>query len=198
MTEPGRQKNEIRREALQKRMQLAQAPWQHKSEQVSRNFIESPYYQQADFIHCFVSINKRKEIDTRPLIKRMLLDGKKVVVPVTDFAENKLIHSRIFNETEWVSNKWGIEEPGDIHEIDIALIDTVIVPMLAADFAGNRIGYGKGFYDRFLGNTSAVKTGFVFHDFIFPNIPAEEFDIKMDMLITEKGIFKCNNNRLQA
>lgn len=198
MTAARRQKNKVRQAALQKRMQISLTQWQVKSERIIRNFIESPHYQQAGFIHCFVSINKRKEINTHPLIRRMLQDGKKVAVPVTDFADNKLIHSRIFDETEWVSNKWGIEEPGNIHEIDINAIDVVIVPMLAADFAGNRIGYGKGFYDRFLTNTSAVKAGFVFHDFIFSNIPAEEFDIKMDMLISEKGIFKCNNGRKQA
>jgi 5-formyltetrahydrofolate cyclo-ligase len=60
--------------------------------------------------------------------------------------------------------------------------------MAAADKRGNRLGYGKGFYDRFLLQTTALKVGFVFDEFLFDEIPVEEFDVKLDVIITEEEL----------
>lgn len=64
----------------------------------------------------------------------------------------------------------------------------IIIPMAAADRSGNRLGYGKGFYDRFLSESNAFKAGLVFSDFIFSEIPTESFDEKLDAIITENEV----------
>lgn len=179
---------ELRSKVLTERMQISEVEWQVKSEKICDYFLESEFYKKAHFIHCFVSINDRNEVNTWKLISTMMTEGKKVVVPVTNFSDTSLLHSEITSMDSLVPNKWGIHEPQKIKEVDIKKLDIVVVPMAAADNKGNRLGYGKGFYDRFLTATNAHKTGFVFDEFIFEEIPAEDFDIKMDVLISEKGI----------
>ncbi|HAW79119.1 MAG TPA: hypothetical protein DCX27_05000 [Balneola sp.] len=75
-------------------------------------------------------------------------------------------------------------------------IDIIIVPLLAADLHFNRLGYGKGFYDRFLENEKAIKVGVLFSEFILEEIPVEDFDEKLDILISEKKTLRRNNRNL--
>lgn len=182
------QKNELRNEVISKRLQLPEKEWHAKSDQINRVFLQSDLYSHAGFIHTYISINERKEVNTHFLISRMLSGEKKVAVPVTNFQENTLVHTRLLSLSDATPNKWGIPEPEIIHTIDIQELDLIIVPMAAADKKGNRLGYGKGFYDRFLSNTRATKVGLVFNDYIFEEIPAQDFDIKMDVVISEKDI----------
>jgi 5-formyltetrahydrofolate cyclo-ligase len=72
----------------------------------------------------------------------------------------------------------------------------IIVPLLAADKNFNRLGYGKGFYDRFLEKEEATRVGLLFDEFIFDSIPVEDFDEKLDILISEKRLLSRNNSEL--
>ncbi|MEX0609080.1 MAG: 5-formyltetrahydrofolate cyclo-ligase [Balneolaceae bacterium] len=188
MKSPEQRKRELRKKVLSERQQISEDIWREKSEKICTLFLESEQYQQADFIHCYVSMNNRNEVNTWNLIREMLAGNKKVAVPVTNFSETSLIHSTINSTEELSPNKWGIYEPEEIETVDIQKLDAVIIPMAAADRKGNRLGYGKGFYDRFLSQTEALKIGFVFSEFIFEEIPAADFDKKMDVLISEKGV----------
>lgn len=183
-----KKKWELRSKVLSDRNSISEVEWQVKSEQISAHFLESDFYKNAGVVHSFVSINDRNEVNTWKLIAKMLEEGKKVVVPVTDFSDTSLLHTEITSMDNLTPNKWGIFEPPVINKVDPQELDVVIIPMAAADKKGNRLGYGKGFYDRFLSNTNALKVGFIFNDFIFDEIPAENFDIKMDVLISERGL----------
>lgn len=180
---------ELRSKVLSQRMNISEADWKEKSEKIREHFMKSDFYHNARFIHCFVSMNQRREVDTKNLISRMLEEGKKVAVPVTNFLDTSLSHTEIGTVEGMKPNKWGVPEPEMKNEINIDQLDVVVVPMAAADKKGNRLGYGKGFYDRFLSKTKALKVGFIFYDFIYDEMPAESFDIKMDVLISERGLF---------
>ncbi len=81
-----------------------------------------------------------------------------------------------------------MREPIKVKEIEISQIDLILVPMAAADRTGNRLGYGKGFYDRFLNKANAMKVGLVFSEFLYDEIPTESFDEKLDIIVTDKEV----------
>ena len=186
-------KNELRKKVQSERMELPVDEWLEKSDQICEHLLQSEFYSKAGFIHCYISMDERKEVNTHHFIERALQDSKQVAVPVTDFEKQSLSHVQIERDSAMKKNKWGVSEPVEKREADISALDLIVIPMAAADKKGNRLGYGKGFYDRFLIHTSAVKVGLIFQDFIFDEIPAEKFDIKMDIIISEKGIISCNN-----
>lgn len=89
---------------------------------------------------------------------------------------------------------FGVMEPVGVRISDYSLIDLIIIPALAVDMSGYRMGYGRGFYDRFLANLPPTCTKIVpiASELIFDNIPCESHDKKVDYLITEKGITEIN------
>ena len=104
---------------------------------------------------------------------------KKIYLPVIQ--GDSLIVKQFTNESELEADKrLGIPEPQKGHEISPETIDLILVPGMAFDLNGNRLGRGKGFYDRFLPNTKAHKIGICFKFQIVERVPTEEFDVKMD------------------
>ena len=182
------QKQTLRKRVLEKRNQIPEGSWLDASKRIIRSLMDTDIYQQAKVIHTYISMNSRREVSTDILIEEMFARSKRVVVPVTDFKTNTLSHTEINSATELKENKWGVKEPKDQEEFDISELDMVIIPMAAADRNGNRLGYGQGFYDRFLSKTEAKKIGLVFSNFLFDTIPVEEFDKKLDVIITEEEV----------
>lgn len=182
------QKQELRETVLQKRKQYTEEEWCSKSKKIIAKLLKSDAYKIADTVHSYVSMNDRREVWTDPFIEQILKDQKKAVVPVVNFSDDTLSHSLIHSLDELEMNDWGVREPKRIDPISISELNMIVIPMAAADKQGNRLGYGKGFYDRFLEQTSATKIGLTFHDFLFDEIPVEEFDIKLDTIITEEEV----------
>lgn len=182
------QKILLRKQLLSKRSLIRKEDWIERSRLIKNQFLKSPEYQKASFVHCFVSMNEKNEVDTHSLLREMLNQGKKVVVPLTDFKENTLSHSSLETFDNLIENKWGVLEPGKLNPAP-EILDIILVPLLGADKHGNRLGYGKGFYDKFLEQSDALKIGLVFKDFILKKIPIEPFDQPLDGLISEEGIF---------
>jgi 5-formyltetrahydrofolate cyclo-ligase len=181
-------KKELRRECVAKRQALTLDEWSQKSEEVIKNVIGSKEFEEAQIIHCFVSMNDRMEVNTHPFIQKAIEKGKTVVVPVTNFSTDTLSHSKVISLASLHENKWGVLEPSEIEPISTGELDLILVPLLAADQKGNRLGYGKGFYDQFLSNTDAKAFGLIFEDFILKEIPTESFDQKLNGLFSEKGL----------
>lgn len=182
------EKSNLRKEIIQKRNQMGVEFWAEKSGMISSHLFASPEYQRSQVLHSFISMNHRFEPDTSMILERALKDGKKVVVPVTNFADSTLSHTLLKSTSNLKVNKWGVSEPTVIEPVSAELADLILVPLLAADRYGNRLGYGKGFYDSFLSTTSAYKLGVVFDEFIIDKVPVEAFDIKLNGLISETGL----------
>jgi|AntRauTorcE11897_2_1112592.scaffolds.fasta_scaffold01563_5 5-formyltetrahydrofolate cyclo-ligase len=181
-------KQDLRAQVFPKREDYSREKWERRSEQIIASFLSLEEYKRAQTVHTYVSMKDRREVNTDLLIAKLLQDEKRVVVPIVNFSENKLSHSEIHSLEDLESNQWGVREPKTPKLIDVSELDIIVVPMAAADKRGNRLGYGKGFYDRFLLQTTALKVGFVFDEFLFDEIPVEEFDVKLDVIITEEEL----------
>ena len=119
------------------------------------------------------------------MISELLLIRKKVIVPIMN--SDELTHSELTSIEEISTNQWGIMEPKTKILTDLDDIDIILVPLLALDKKGNRLGYGKGYYDKFLTSSKSLKIGLVFEDFVYDTIPYENHDVKLDGFVTERG-----------
>ncbi|CAL2093902.1 5-formyltetrahydrofolate cyclo-ligase [Tenacibaculum sp. 190524A02b] len=142
-------KKELRKLYKQKRTNLA-------SEEI-KQLEENIYHQIQDLnltgiqnIHLFLPIVRQKEINTYPIINFLQQKGKTVIISKSDFSNNTLTHYILDKKTQLKENEYGIPEPINATEIAVTNIDMVFVPLLISDKNNYRVGYGKGFYDRFL------------------------------------------------
>lgn len=144
---------------------------------------------------CYVSFGN--EVYTHQLIKKWMGEGKQVSVPciVNNIKEQRNMHAiKINSFDELKTNKYGILEPTlmDCNIVYPEMLDVVIVPGIAFDIYKNRMGFGAGYYDRFLSNVSGEckKIGICFDFQVLDKIPYEEHDVPLDMLVTENRIIK--------
>ncbi len=145
----------------------------------------------AETVHCFMSIKENREVDTEPIIQWLIKLNKRVVIPKSIKESRSLVHYEFHNQDQLEVNEWGIPEPTGGEQVVVEDLDLVLVPMVAADIKKNRLGYGLGFYDRFLSGISALKVGLLFENCLRKQpIPVNSFDVTLDYLITEKGIYK--------
>jgi 5-formyltetrahydrofolate cyclo-ligase len=153
-------KAELRRQFLSRRRALTSDDVAHRSESIAHHVFQlTPLIRQlstpdAGVIHIFLPIIHQNEVNTWPIIQRFWQDypAVRLATSITDTASNQLSHYLLTPETKLVENRWGIPEPqpDERFRIDSSQISTVLVPLLVFDRHGDRVGYGKGYYDRFL------------------------------------------------
>lgn len=146
------------------------------------------------WVHTYLAMHASNEIDTSPML-RYLEDQHPDVrfcVPVTDFSQNQLINVAWHWQTAVTHNRYGIPEPVVKEPVDPLNIDVVFVPLLAFDTLGFRVGYGKGFYDRFLQQcrTDVVKIGFSYFAPVQRIVDTQYFDIPLSYCITPERIYE--------
>jgi 5-formyltetrahydrofolate cyclo-ligase len=143
------------------------------------------------FYHVFLSIEELKEINTDFILSILSGKDKHIVVSKCDFKTGLLTNFLLTDNTKIVKNSWNIPEPVDGIEISNDKLDVVFVPLLAFDKQGNRIGYGKGFYDKFLASCKpeTIKIGLSFFEAeeLIDNI--HENDVGLDYCVTPKKIY---------
>ena len=134
------------------------------------------------------------EPDTRLIIEHCWNYGKKIAVPVVLPDTFDLFHSEIKSFDDLVSGMHGTQEPSPERRIKInpESFDLVIVPGVAFDRQGGRLGHGKGYYDRFLELTSAFRLGFTFDCQLLETVPTELHDVPMNAILSESGIVETN------
>ena len=142
------------------------------------------------YYHLFLTIEEQKEINTEYILQILAGKDKEIVISKCDFATLGMTHFLLTDNTKIKKNSYNVPEPVDGLEVPDAKIDVVFVPLLACDKQGNRVGYGKGFYDNFLSKCKleTIKIGLSF----FP--PEEkiedvsENDVKLDFCVTPEGV----------
>lgn len=182
----------LRREMLDKLSKMDEKKHKKYSQIIVNRFINSSFYKEAKTIMSFVSFGH--EINTHDLIKNSLLQGKKILVPITIPEKRELKVSQLKDFDELELGHYNILTPKDeyIRLRDPLDIDLIIVPGLAFDKKGFRVGYGGGYYDRFLAQLPQVtKISLAFHMQTLPQLPRENFDIPVDYIYTERGIIEC-------
>ena len=140
--------------------------------------------------HLFMTAEKKKEIDTSYLLSVLQGKDKQPVVPKI-VNDHELEHCLLTDQTTLKLNRWGIPEPLSGISVSPQQIEVVFVPLLAFDREGHRVGYGKGYYDRFLGECpkSILKVGLSFFDPISKIVDINTNDIALDYAITPKKIY---------
>ena len=181
-------KNQIKEAILEKRNSLTKEEILEKSKKIEENFFNTEQYRKSKTIMFFVSFGS--EANTHEMIRNSL--GKKNVV-IPKVLEHEIEPSIIIDFDNLVSSgKFGILEPIEPMKIAYKNIDLVIVPGIAFDSDGHRIGYGFGYYDKFLKKVpKAVKIGLCFDFQIVEKIPREEHDVAVDFIVTEKRVIEC-------
>lgn len=183
-----KEKEKQRRRYLRIRRSIPADEYEQYSERIIGRLREWSPFKQAEKIHCYVSLNERGEVNTSDLIREMDKGAKQVIVPVTDFDTGTLKHIELTGFEDLRPNRWGVPEPETGREVSPGELDLVIVPMVAGDLQRNRLGYGKGFYDRFLSEVECPAAGLVFERCLADELPVEPFDVRLDVLITEERI----------
>lgn len=184
-------KNEIRKKFKEKRRAMEKSEVSEKSRCACEVFLKSEMYKNAKILMLYMPLGN--ETDTTEIIKRAFADEKKLIFPVTDERTGVITPCYATTETEFKEGAFSVNEPCDANVAEPLDIDTVIVPGIAFDKSGGRIGFGKGCYDGFLNKTKAVKIGFCYELQLCDKIPGKEYDIKMDCIITENRIIMCKN-----
>jgi|AntRauTorcE11897_2_1112592.scaffolds.fasta_scaffold06080_2 5-formyltetrahydrofolate cyclo-ligase len=183
-------KHELRKKLLERRSSIPEGEYLQKSSQICERLSELEVFKQTQTIHCYVSMNDRREVNTHPLLKQMLASDKKVVLPITQTETGILRHVYLEKFEALNKNKWGVLEPVNGEEAVIEKLSLVIVPMVGGDNQKNRIGYGKGFYDRFLKQVDCPTVGLLFNECLVQKIPVEPFDVSLGKIITEDQIIE--------
>lgn len=184
----------LRQEILTKRSLLTEEDIKEYSNKITNTLFEMDEYKNAKRIMCFVS--NGSEVETHPIIEQAILDGKSIVVPITVSKTKELLVSDVFNLSELEVGFYNIEVPKKefVRLVDPRTIDLVLVPGVALAKDGYRVGYGGGYYDRFLVklDKSVPKIALGFDLQVVDEVPTEDFDIPVDLILTEKGIINCS------
>lgn len=182
-------KKEIREKNKSARLQICQAAAEEKSSAAAKAFLASEMYKKAQRIMLYMPIGN--EMNTADIIKAVFADGKEAVFPVTEKDSGIITPYYAAADTVFKKGSFSVEEPQGTAAADISKLDIVLVPGIAFDKNGARIGFGKGCYDMFFKGLDTIKVGVCYDFQLRDKIPAEEHDIKMDFLLTESGLKRC-------
>lgn len=170
--------------------------WSQLSDKVFRRLICYEPLQQATVVHCYLSVESEREVDTRPVLSWLLGAGKRVCVPVV--VGKQMVSVCYDDRMTMVAGKFGVPEPEKKTRVDESQIELVLVPLLAADRSGNRLGYGKGYYDRFFNRLALeekifpIKVGLAFDFQLVEEVPIfktdNHEDVPLDAIVTEKNL----------
>lgn len=161
-----------------------------KSLAAANLLFQQPEYKKAEIVMTFLSLSS--EVDTTPICLRGWKDRKRILAPKVSWDQRRMLPIQLNSLSDAVasSNTLGLREPADGVIIPVADIDLVIVPGLAFDPMGNRLGRGRGFFDRFLAHKDyrAVSCALAFEEQFVDHVPVGPSDIPVDILVTDKHV----------
>ena len=184
-------KAQLRKIYLARQKNLSPAERNEKSRAVAEHFFRFFSLTEIKYLHCFVPIEKYKEIET-PLIFGKIwreFPETETLVPRVNFRTGEIENLKYSRVTELVENVWQIAEPGGSELIAAEKIDMVLVPLLCCDRRGFRVGYGKGFYDKFLSRCrpDCLKIGLSYFEPIEIIADINNYDVKLDYCVTPEN-----------
>lgn len=182
-------KSELRKKYKSLRDSFSVNEIEEKSLAIANHLVKMDLWSKTYF-HLFLTIEELKEVNTEFILQVLAGKNKEIVVSKSNFATLEMIHYLLTDNTKFKKNSYNIPEPIDGIEVPISKIEVVFVPLLAYDQNGNRVGYGKGFYDKFLSkcNPETIKIGLSFFE---PETTIENIsiaDVKLNFCITPNRI----------
>jgi 5-formyltetrahydrofolate cyclo-ligase len=156
-----------------------------KSRAIEARLFSLPEFRAARTVMCFASF--RSEVETGPMIRRVLASGKRVILPKVKGKELALFEIKDFDK-DVSPGVWGIPEPHESHPADLSDIDLIVTPGVAFDEQGNRLGYGAGYYDKILAHYGGPTIALAFELQIVPEVPVAAHDVPIRKIITERRV----------
>ncbi len=177
------EKDKFRKEIAAKKRKFTQEDLLRMSEEVFSVLEITGSFQNATSIFIYNSMSD--EVATQDFIKRWKHEKKFYFPAVVD---DNLVFRSVADDTVYTKSKIGVNEPSGTDFVDFGKLDLVIVPGVAFDRKGNRLGRGKGYYDRFLAGIKAPKVGVCFDFQLSDQIPVSDNDVKMDIIVAENDL----------
>jgi 5-formyltetrahydrofolate cyclo-ligase len=182
-------KKEARKKSKEERQKLSFEQVDEKSLAIANQLVQLDIWDKT-YYHLFLPIEEQKEVNTEYILNILQAKGKEIVISKSDFATTSMTHYLLTDNTKIKKNVYNIPEPINGLPVPSEMIDVVFVPLLAYDKLGNRVGYGKGFYDKFLSECKpdVIKIGLSFFepedliDDVFEN------DVKLDFCVTSERV----------
>ena len=182
-------KKELRQQLRQRLAAISPAEVEARSEAASRLLCSQEECEQIDVVMIFLSM--AQEVDTTPIALLAWSKGIRVLAPRVSWEQRRMLPIEIQSLTTDVQpGLMGIREPVSGMPVPVSDIDMVIVPGLAFDEHGNRLGRGRGFYDRFLSHRDfqGISCALAFEDQVVESVPTSENDVRVDMLVTDERV----------
>ncbi len=188
------EKKLLRKEVLSRRDTLTWEEVREHSRVIAGRLVSLSEFIRAGTVMYF--LNFGKEVQTLEMVPATLALGKRVVAPKTVHKERRMILSEIIDtENDLAPGLWNIPEPKPdrIRPVDATQIDFVLVPGVAFDESGNRMGYGGGYYDRFFNELrpGVPLVAVTFELQVLPAVPVAAWDRRVDLILTEKRVIDC-------
>lgn len=182
-------KKELRKKYKELRQNFSHEEIEEKSLEIANQLLKLDIWENTYF-HIFLPIEEQKEVNSEYILNILQAKDKEIVISKSDFETTSMLHFLLTDNTKIKKNEYNIPEPINGLPVPTEMIDVVFVPLLAYDKQGNRVGYGKGFYDKFLSECkpNVVKIGLSFFE---PEEIIEdvfENDIKLNFCVTSDGI----------
>ncbi len=195
------EKRELRKLFRKKRKELTSERTEALSQAIADRFLKfvDGLRTPIHYVHLFLPIEKNHEVNTWPILKALQdRNDIEVVVPRTDLSKERMEHFLMEKDTLLVKNEMGIPEPRDGTRIAEEKIDLVVMPLLAYDKSGDRVGYGGGFYDRFLEACRAdvIKVGLSFFPPVEKIQDVDEHDVVLDHCVTPGSVHSFEGRSL--
>ena len=187
------EKAALRARMISLRRSISEKSHHQMSMAITRYVMGLPEIVNADHIHIYLSMSSHAEVDTAAIIEGLIALNKQVSVPVII---NHALFSAVYHKNDSIrSAQFGQPEPENVSIVDDSLLDVVLMPLLAFDNRGYRLGYGKGFYDAFLlrlskQGISPTRIGLAFSRQMTAKVPADPWDEVLDGVVHENGILR--------
>ncbi|MBM3176384.1 MAG: 5-formyltetrahydrofolate cyclo-ligase [Bacteroidetes bacterium] len=187
-------KEGLRNVALSARLAMGEGEYQSRSAAITSYFFSAFDLSFLKIIHTFLPAPEKREPDIWPLIERIRRDFPHIRLTVPKVNGDVLQNFFFEGIHQLRKGAFGIQEPAQGIPVESEQIDLVLVPVLIGDLYGNRLGYGKGFYDRFLAECrkDCLKIGVSLLDTESEMLPAEPHDVRLNYLITPEGVINFN------
>lgn len=182
-------KQDLRKILKDRRSRLTEAEIKAKSREIAARLIHAAFYREAGAVMAYCSAFG--EVDTMELLARLWADGKRVYVPLCDTQKREARPVRITGMADLQPGAYGILEPKEGLRTEPEELDLILVPGIAFDRRGGRIGFGAGYYDRLLCRTPAYKAALAYSFQVVEDAFSQPHDVAMDCIITESGLIVC-------
>ncbi|RVT78260.1 5-formyltetrahydrofolate cyclo-ligase [Flavobacterium sufflavum] len=183
-------KKELRLKYKTLRKQLSENDIEEMSLAIANQLLKLPVWEK-NYFHVFLPIKEQQEIDTELILHLLSGKDKEILVSKSNFQTREMTHYLLTDNTKIKKNEYNIPEPVDGIEVPSKKIEVVFIPLLAFDKKGHRVGYGKGFYDKFLGECQAetIKIGLSFFEAEESIDDVHDGDIQLNYCVTPKTIY---------